>query len=130
MGELKSASEVRQLDAKAIQAELKLCTRLLDQNDREKIRLEEHRRRLFIRAGKLGISQRTMAPWVGLTGARIAQIVTGVSPAKKAAARKASATKKAQAKIDSAPGRPTPAPPGGDLAGGGVMAAAASPSSD
>ena len=112
-----TAKEISRLKAPEIQPAILKITRELAANDAERIRLEERRRRLFIRAGQVGISQRTLAPWAQLTNARIAQIVSGESPAKKAAAKKATAKARARSAIKKAPA-------GSDQP---VMAAAAPP---
>lgn len=111
-------AEVNKLDAEAIERHLRSVSKRLDEIERERSDLEEDRYRLFIRAGKVGISQRTVALWVGLTNSRVHQIATGSSPGKRAAAarkrtaeiRKAAAAKAAHKRP---PGRPrkTPAEP-------------------
>lgn len=104
-------AELNKLDAGEVEQHLRAVTRRLDEIERERADLEENRYRLFIRAGKLGISQRTVAPWVGLTNARVHQIATGPSPGKRAAeARKRQAVSRkaqaAKAAVKRPPGRP------------------------
>lgn len=86
---LLTAKEIGRLKADEIEQALRDVTRALNANERERVGFEEARRRMFIRAGQLGLSQRKIAPWCELTNARIAQIVQAESPAKKAAAKRA-----------------------------------------
>lgn len=103
-----TAKEIARLKADEIEEAIRNVTAALAANDAERIRFEEQRRRMFIRAGQLKISQRAIAPWAGLTNARIAQIVSGESPAKKAAAKKATARARAAHARKKPAGSPEP----------------------
>lgn len=110
MGVLTQA-ELREFTAEDVEHELRSICRQLDENERERADLEENRYRLFKRAERLGISQRQMAPWVGLTNARVAQIAKGESPGKRAAAARKTAADVRKARAEAAknkrpPGRP------------------------
>lgn len=103
-----TAREIRSLKAPDMEQAVRDVAAQLAANEQERVRLEEARRRLFIRGGEVGVSQRQMAPWAGITNSRINQIVTAESPAKKAAAKKA-ATRKPKPTQPVEPAVPTPA---------------------
>lgn len=78
---------VSRVTKNALEGELTEIADQLDELEKQRLALEDRRRALFLRGEKLGVSHRTMAPWVRLTGPRVHQIARGPVPSDRDKAR-------------------------------------------